>query len=89
MKYFLFIILIGVYSNAQDCPTRIGDFEINSTSISDLELILPSYTSYMSIIENFDDYQNLTVKYEDLNEEYTGDQSYKKCPLGNSPSKEI
>lgn len=73
MKYFLFIILIGIYSNAQDCPTRIGDFEINSTSTSDLKWILPSYASYMSIIENLDDYQNHIVNYEDLNEEYTGD----------------
>jgi hypothetical protein len=73
MKYFLFIILIGIYSNAQDCPTRIGDFEINSTSTSDLKWILSSYASYMSTIENLDGYQNHTVNYEDLNEEYTGD----------------
>lgn len=72
MKYLLFIILIGVYSNAQDCPTRIGDFEINTTSISDLKSLLPSYTSYLSTIENLESYQNHTVNYEDLNEEYTG-----------------
>lgn len=71
MKYFLFIILIGVYSNAQDCPTRIGDFEINSTSTSDLKWILP-YASIMSIIEDEDEYQNHIVKHEDLDEEYAG-----------------
>jgi hypothetical protein len=75
MKYRLFIILIGVYSNAQDCPTRIGDFEINSTTTSDLQLILPSYSSYMSIIEDPDEYQNYIVNYKDLDEEYIGDQS--------------
>jgi len=75
MKYFLFIILMGTYSNAQDCPTRIGDFEINSTTTSDLEWILPSYSSYMPVIENLDEYLSLTVNYEDLNEEYTGDTS--------------
>ena len=73
MKYFLFIILIGTYSYAQDCPTRIGDFEINSTSTSDLEWILPSYASHMSIIENFDDYQNHTINYQDINAEYAID----------------
>ncbi|KAF2335094.1 hypothetical protein [Flavobacterium daemonense] len=31
MKYFPLIILIGINSNAQDCPIRIGDFEINTT----------------------------------------------------------
>lgn len=75
MKFFLFIILIGVYSNAQDCPTRIGDFEINSTSTSDLKWILPSYASYMSLIEDPDEYQNHIVNYDNLDEEYTGDQS--------------
>ncbi|STO19401.1 hypothetical protein [Flavobacterium hibernum] len=73
MKYFLFIIFIGMYSNAQDCPTRIGDFEINSTSSSDLKWILPSYSSYMSIIESLDEYQNHIVNHEDLNEEYARD----------------
>lgn len=73
MKYFLFIILIGISSNAQDCPTRIGDFEINSTSISDLKWILPSYASITSIIEDENEYHNHIVKYEDLDEEYAGD----------------
>lgn len=73
MKYFLIIILIGINLNAQDCPTRIGDFEINSTKISDLQSILPSYTSYMPIIENLDEYQQHTVSYQYLNEEYIGD----------------
>jgi hypothetical protein len=72
MKYFLFIILIGIYSNAQDCPTRIGDFEINSTSTSDLKWILPSYISIMSTIENLNDYQDNMIKYKDLDEEYSG-----------------
>jgi hypothetical protein len=73
MKYVLFIILIGVYSHAQDCPTRIGDFEINSTSISDLKWILPSYALISSVIEDENEYQNHVVSYEDLNEEYAGD----------------
>jgi|GEM_PF-2203933 len=72
MKYFLFIILIGINSNAQDCPTRIGDFEINSTKTSDLEWILSSYSSYMPIIEDLHDYQNLVVNYKDINEKYSG-----------------
>ncbi len=72
MKYFLFIILIGINLNAQDCPTRIGDFEINSTKTSDLESILPSYSSYMTIIEDLNEYQNKVVNYEDLNEKYSG-----------------
>jgi hypothetical protein len=72
MKYFLIIILIGINSNAQDCPTRIGDFEINSTKTSDLEWILPSYSSYMTIIEDLNEYQNNVVNYEGLNEKYSG-----------------
>ncbi|MDP5200072.1 hypothetical protein [Flavobacterium sp. DG2-3] len=72
MKHFLFIILIVINSNAQDCPTRIGDFEINSTKTSDLEWILPSYTSYMPIIENLDEYKDYIVSYRDVDEEYAG-----------------
>lgn len=81
MKHFLFIILIGIYTNAQDCPTRIGDFEINSTSTSDLESILPSYKSLVLTIENLDEYQSHTVNYEDLNEKYLVDSfAYKVKP---------
>lgn len=81
MKYLLFIILIGMYTNAQDCPTRIGDFEINSTSTSDLESILPSYKSLVLTIENLDEYQSHTVNYEDLNEKYLVDSfAYKVKP---------
>lgn len=87
MKYFLLIILVGIYANAQDCPTRIGDFEINSTIVSDLERILPSYSysSYMPIIEDLNEYQNHVVNFEDLNEEYSGDSfAYRLKPDYNN-----
>ncbi|MCG2611817.1 hypothetical protein LZZ90_09905 [Flavobacterium sp. SM15] len=71
----IILILIFAYLNsfAQDCPTRIGDFEINSTNLDDLKLILPLYTiSSMSNIKNADDYQVYKVEHEELDDEYSG-----------------
>ena len=72
-KILLILVFIYFSSFAQDCPTRIGDFEVNSTNLIDLKWILPSYSTYsMLSINNFDDYLTHKVDHSELDDEYSG-----------------
>lgn len=74
MKKIILLSLFIVKCWAQECPTRIGDLEINVTTIEDLKRIFPSYmSSYIQTIDDEEDFLYHNVPRSEFEDEYSGD----------------